>query len=69
MSAMSVNSDEGLDLSQRLGESLFIGPELDLDSEEIITGMSVLYIPVLSLAILRAQVPLAALPKNERYSN
>ena len=31
-------SDEGLDLSQRISESLFAGPELDADSEEIIMG-------------------------------
>ena len=40
-----VYEDEGLDLSQRLNESLFAGPELDADSEEIIFGEWVLISP------------------------
>jgi len=32
-------SDEGLDLSQRFSESLFSGPHLDTQSEDIITSL------------------------------
>ena len=42
-SALSVYSDEGLDLSQRLSESIFGGPDLEADSEEIVYGMSVYF--------------------------
>lgn len=35
---MSIVSDEGLDVSQRFVENLFVGSDLDADSEEIITG-------------------------------
>lgn len=35
---MSVYSDEGLDLSQRISESIFAGPDLDPDGEEVILG-------------------------------
>jgi hypothetical protein len=31
-------TDEGLDLSQRISESIFQGPELDKDGEEILRG-------------------------------
>ena len=31
-------SDEGLDLSQRISESIFMGPDLEADSEEVIYG-------------------------------
>lgn len=34
----SIVSDEGLDVSQRFVENLFVGSDLDADSEEIITG-------------------------------
>ena len=37
-SAISIFSDEGLDLSQRINESVFAGPDLDPDGEEIIMG-------------------------------
>lgn len=37
---MSMASDEGLDVSQRFMETIFTGPELDADSEEVITGQS-----------------------------
>ena len=37
-SAASMFSDEGLDLSQRVNESIFAGPELDPDGEEVIIG-------------------------------
>ena len=37
-SAMSMYSDEGLDLSQRISESIFMGPDLEPDSEEVIYG-------------------------------
>ena len=47
-SAMSMYSDEGLDLSQRISESIFMGPDLEADSEEVIYGKcmrkSVLYV-------------------------
>ena len=33
-------SDEGLDLSQRVNDTIFSGPELDPEVEEVITGMS-----------------------------
>ncbi len=38
LSAISVLSDEGLELSQRMSESIFVGPGLDADSEEVIRG-------------------------------
>ncbi len=38
---MSFFSDEGLDLSQHtLTDTMFVGPELDADGEEVITGKS-----------------------------
>ena len=37
-SIASLLSDEGLDVSQRISESLFAGPDLDADGEEIISG-------------------------------
>lgn len=37
-SVASMLSDEGLDLSQRINESIFAGPELDADGEEVILG-------------------------------
>ena len=37
-SALSMYSDEGLDLSQRISESIFMGPDLEADSEEVIYG-------------------------------
>ena len=37
-SQLSVFSDEGLDLSQRISESMFVGPDLEPDSEEVIYG-------------------------------
>jgi hypothetical protein len=37
-SVLSVYSDEGLDLSQHFAESLFSGPDLDGDTEEMISG-------------------------------
>ncbi len=37
-STLSMYSDEGLDLSQRISESLFMGPDVEADSE-IVTGM------------------------------
>ena len=36
-STLSMYSDEGLDLSQRISESLFMGPDVEADSE-IVTG-------------------------------
>ncbi|XP_067649868.1 muscle-specific protein 300 kDa-like [Haliotis asinina] len=36
-SILSSNTDEGLDLSQRLTESIFTGPELDAEGEEILS--------------------------------
>ncbi|XP_071108660.1 extracellular matrix-binding protein ebh-like isoform X2 [Haliotis cracherodii] len=36
-SILSNNTDEGLDLSQRLTESIFTGPELDAEGEEILS--------------------------------
>ena len=35
-------SDEGLDLSQRVNDTIFSGPELDPEVEEVITGV---YLP------------------------
>ena len=37
-SILSNVTDEGLDLSQRISESIFQGPELDKDGEEILRG-------------------------------
>lgn len=37
-SILSNVTDEGLDLSQRISESIFQGPELDMDGEEILRG-------------------------------
>lgn len=37
-SFQSSYSDEGLDLSQQLAESMFAGPDLDADGEELITS-------------------------------
>ena len=34
-------SDEGLDLSQRVNDTIFSGPELDPEVEEVITGACV----------------------------
>ncbi|XP_046573567.1 A-kinase anchor protein 9-like isoform X2 [Haliotis rubra] len=36
-SILSSNTDEGLDLSQRLTESIFTGPDLDAEGEEILS--------------------------------
>ena len=36
-SLLSAYSDEGLDLSQKISESLFIGPNLDPDVDEVVT--------------------------------
>ena len=41
-SQISVFSDEGLDLSQRISESMFVGPDLEPDSEEVIYGKTTL---------------------------
>jgi len=38
-SILSAYSDEGLDLSQKISESLFIGPGLDPDVDEVVTGV------------------------------
>ena len=39
-SMLSFFSDEGLDLSQHtLTDTMFVGPDLDQDGEEVITGM------------------------------
>ena len=45
-SGASVFSDEGLDLSQKLSESIFAGPDLDPDGEEIILGKGHIVLPV-----------------------
>ncbi len=37
-SVTSAWSDEGLDLSQQLAESIFAGPDLDSDGEELVSG-------------------------------
>ena len=37
-SILSNLTDEGLDLSQRISESIFQGPELDTEGEELLTG-------------------------------
>ena len=37
-SVASVCSDEGLDLSQHVSESIFEGPDLDPDGEEVVVG-------------------------------
>ena len=37
-SILSAFSDEGLDISQHFAESMFAGPDLDVDAEEVITG-------------------------------
>ncbi|XP_072179273.1 uncharacterized protein [Diadema setosum] len=34
----SILSDEGLELSQHINESMFVGPDLDSEGEEIVTG-------------------------------
>ena len=34
----SMSNDEGLELSQQLAESMFAGPDLDSDGEELITS-------------------------------
>ena len=39
-SVMSGVSDEGLDLSQRVNDTIFSGPELDPEVEDVITGLS-----------------------------
>lgn len=39
-SILSSATDEGLEISQRLAESIFVGPDLDADGEEILTGKS-----------------------------
>lgn len=43
-SVLSNVTDEGLDLSQRISESIFQGPELDKDGEEMLKGMFFVYI-------------------------
>ena len=35
---LSTYSDEGLDISQHFAESMFGGPDLDPDTEEVIAG-------------------------------
>ena len=35
-------SDEGLDMSQRITDTIFSGPELDPEVEEVVTGGSVM---------------------------
>ena len=37
-SVTSAWSDEGLELSQQLTESIFAGPDLDSDGEELVSG-------------------------------
>ena len=37
-SILSNATDEGLEISQRLAESIFVGPDLDAEGEEILTG-------------------------------
>ncbi|XP_030846595.1 A-kinase anchor protein 9 isoform X6 [Strongylocentrotus purpuratus] len=37
-SVASMFSDEGLELSQHINESMFVGPELDSEGEEMVTG-------------------------------
>lgn len=37
-SVASMFSDEGLELSQHVNESMFVGPDLDSEGEEIVTG-------------------------------
>ena len=37
-SILSNATDEGLDMSQRLTESIFIGPDIDAEGEEIVSG-------------------------------
>lgn len=38
-SILSNVTDEGLDLSQRISESIFQGPELDKEGEELLRGL------------------------------
>ena len=40
-SILSNATDEGLDMSQRLTESIFIGPDIDAEGEEIVSGTDV----------------------------
>ena len=37
-SMYSIATDEGLEISQRLAESMFVGPDLDAEGEEVLTG-------------------------------
>ena len=39
-SVVSCGTDEGLEVSQRLAESIFAGPDIDADGEEILSGGS-----------------------------
>lgn len=44
-SILSSATDEGLDMSQRLTESIFIGPDIDAEGEEIVTGTALICSP------------------------
>ena len=37
-SILSLTTDEGLDVSQRFTDSIFTGPDLETEGEEIVTG-------------------------------
>ena len=51
-SVLSFFSDEGLDLSQHtLTDTMFVGPELDADGEEVITGMDPFSVPMFHQSI------------------
>lgn len=42
-SLLSNGIDEGLEISQRLAESIFAGPDLDAEGEEILLGIICLF--------------------------
>ena len=44
-SILSNATDEGLDMSQRLTESIFIGPDIDAEGEEIVSGTALICCP------------------------
>lgn len=51
-SVLSNMTDEGLDLSQKISESIFQGPELDADGEELLAGTLNTHFPVYLVPII-----------------
>ena len=49
--SLSFLSDEGLDLTQRISESLFLGPETEAD-EELVTGREILSLMLLTFKLV-----------------